>query len=95
MLGRLYRVRCYPGMRPAMDDMVTGELYRLRHPAKTLEALDGYEGEHYRRELCIAIRETGRPIRAWVYMYRFALPKHRRLSIYPTRFVSGSRYSGA
>lgn len=79
--GRLYRVRWYPGMRPARspEEVVTGELYRLRHPAKTLEVLDRYEGECYRRELHFAIRDTGRPVRAWVYIYRFALPEHRAL----------------
>ncbi len=38
---------------------MTGELYRLLQPAKTLEALDGYEGEHhYRRELHPATLEN-------------------------------------
>ena len=105
MRGRLYRVRWYPGMRPAGDGAVVGELYRLRHPAKTLEALDRYEGDHYRRELRVATRDTGRPMHAWVYIYRFAPPEHRRLSTYPqeadlsaspiSRSVSGSRYSAA
>jgi gamma-glutamylcyclotransferase (GGCT)/AIG2-like uncharacterized protein YtfP len=51
------------------DDLVTGELYKLRQPAKTLKALDEYE-EHYRRELHLATLETGDRLQAWVYMYR-------------------------
>ena len=52
MPGRLYRIRWYPGMRPprVSADVVTGELYRLRQPAKVLEVLDEYEDD-YRREL--------------------------------------------
>ncbi len=83
MRGRLYRVRRYPGMRPARDadDVVWGELYRLHHPAKTFHILDAYEGEHeYRRELRLATRESGRPVPVWAYVYRFALPAHRRLA---------------
>jgi gamma-glutamylcyclotransferase (GGCT)/AIG2-like uncharacterized protein YtfP len=67
MPGRLYRIRWYPGMRPACrpEDVVTGELYRLRQPGKTLEALDEYEDD-YRRELNRATLETGQSFPAWV-----------------------------
>ena len=79
MPGRLYRVRWYPGMRPARGcELVNGELYRLRQPLKTLGMLDAYE-EGYRRELHLATLETGRKCRAWVYMYRQPLPETRRI----------------
>jgi gamma-glutamylcyclotransferase (GGCT)/AIG2-like uncharacterized protein YtfP len=83
MPGRLYRIRWYPGMRPACrpEDVVTGELYRLRQPGKTLEALDEYEDD-YRRELNRATLETGQSFPAWVYIYRY----HRREHCY---IVSG------
>ena len=76
MPGRLYRVRWYPGMRPprASGDVVTGELFRLRQPAKMLEVLDEYE-ENYRRELRRATLETGRSFPAWVYIYRHRRPE--------------------
>jgi gamma-glutamylcyclotransferase (GGCT)/AIG2-like uncharacterized protein YtfP len=80
MPGRLYRVRWYPGMRPPREpkDLITGELYKLRQPVKTLKVLDGYE-EHYRRELHLATLETDERFRAWVYVYRHPRPEHCRV----------------
>lgn len=76
MPGRLYRNRWYPGMRPARDpgDRVTGELYRLRQPSKTLKVLDEWE-QNYARELHRATMETGRGVPAWVYVYRLRRPE--------------------
>ncbi len=76
MPGRLYRIRWYPGMRPPRDsdDLVTGELYKLRQPSKTLAALDEYE-EQYHRELHRATLESGRAFLAWVYMYSQPRPE--------------------
>ena len=81
MPGRLYRVCGYPGMRPpcVSGEMVTGELYRLRQPAKTLEVLDEYE-ENYRRELLRATLANGRTRQCWVYMYRFPVLERRRVA---------------
>ena len=81
MPGRLYRIRGYPGMRPPRSpaDVVRGELYRLRQPAKTLEVLDRYE-EHYHRELHVAQLESGQAYRAWVYMHRVRLPEDRYIA---------------
>jgi len=81
MPGRLYRIRWYPGMRPSCvsGEVVTGELYRLRQPAKTLEVLDEYE-ENYRRELRRATLANGRTRQCWVYMYRFPSWESRRVA---------------
>ncbi|HEV8413982.1 MAG TPA: gamma-glutamylcyclotransferase family protein [Bryobacteraceae bacterium] len=80
MPGRLYRIRWYPGMRPSRnpDELVIGELYKLRQASKTLKALDEYE-EHYRRELHRATLDTGEALQAWVYMYRQPRPEHCRV----------------
>jgi len=83
MPGRLYRIRWYPGMRPARDpkDLITGELYKLRQPAKTLEALDKWE-ESYDRELhrvTLVDGQTGQTFRAWVYVHRRRLSEDRYL----------------
>ena len=80
MPGRLYRLRGYPGMRPPRDstDFVTGELYRLRLPARTLAVLDEWE-ETYRRELHRATLDSGEAFQAWVYVYRVPLPERRRV----------------
>ena len=81
MPGRLYRVRWYPGMRPARDsgDLVTGELYRLRQPSKMLAVLDAYE-ENYRRELRKATLANRRTRQCWVYMYRVPMLESRRVA---------------
>ena len=78
MPGRLYRIRWYPGMRPPREpaDLVTGELYQLRQPVKTLAVLDEWE-QQYRRELHRATLENGQAFQAWVYMYRRRLPEDR------------------
>jgi gamma-glutamylcyclotransferase (GGCT)/AIG2-like uncharacterized protein YtfP len=78
MPGRLYHIRWYPGMRKPLDpkDLVTGELYRLLQPSKTLKALDEYE-ERYRRELHVATLEDGQHFQVWVYMYRWRLAEDR------------------
>jgi gamma-glutamylcyclotransferase (GGCT)/AIG2-like uncharacterized protein YtfP len=80
MPGRLYRIRWYPGMRPPRDpnDLVTGQLYKLRQPSKTLAILDEWE-ERYARELHRATLENGQEFRAWVYIYRQPLPEDRHV----------------
>ena len=77
MPGRLYRIRWYPGMRPPREskDLITGELYKLRQPTKTLKALDEWE-QNYRRERQRATLETGQVLRAWVYTYRERRPEY-------------------
>jgi gamma-glutamylcyclotransferase (GGCT)/AIG2-like uncharacterized protein YtfP len=77
MPGRLYRVSSYPGMRPPRDpkDLITGELYELHQPAKTLAVLDEWE-EEYDRELQPALA-NGQDFQAWVYVYRQSLPEDR------------------
>jgi gamma-glutamylcyclotransferase (GGCT)/AIG2-like uncharacterized protein YtfP len=82
MRGRLYRICWYPGMRPPVDseDLVSGEIFRLRQPGRLLAALDEYEGRHlYTRELHAATLANGRRLRCWVYMYRVALTESRRM----------------
>jgi gamma-glutamylcyclotransferase (GGCT)/AIG2-like uncharacterized protein YtfP len=81
MPGRLYRLRWYPGMRPARQpgDLVAGELYRLRQPSKMLAILDEWE-EHYRRELGRATLAKGGTRQCWVYVYRFPLLERRRVA---------------
>ena len=81
MPGRPYRVTSYPGMRPPHDpkDLITGELYQLHQPSKTLAVLDDWE-EGYQRELhCAALEKSG-PVQAWVYIYRQSLPEDRYIA---------------
>jgi gamma-glutamylcyclotransferase (GGCT)/AIG2-like uncharacterized protein YtfP len=78
--GRLYRIRWYPGMRPPRGpETVSGELYKLRQPLKTLKVLDAWE-DSYRRELRLATLGSGESFRAWVYIYRRPRPEHCRIA---------------
>jgi gamma-glutamylcyclotransferase (GGCT)/AIG2-like uncharacterized protein YtfP len=81
MPGRLYRISWYPGMRPPSDpnDLITGELYELNQPEKTLAVLDEWE-EDYDRELHPAALANGQEFPAWVYVYRQSLPEDRYIA---------------
>ena len=91
--GRLYRVSWYPALRPAeaAADRVTGELYRLNHPSRSLAWLDEYEGilpgctsaaasDEYQRSEQPVTLAAGETISAWVYLYRLPLPEHARVA---------------
>jgi gamma-glutamylcyclotransferase (GGCT)/AIG2-like uncharacterized protein YtfP len=79
--GRLYRVSSYPAMQPPRDpkDLITGELYELYQPSKTLEVLDEWE-EDYNRELHRATVANGQDFQAWIYVYRQSLPEDRYIA---------------
>ena len=81
MQGRLYRIRWYPGLRPPQQstDWVTGELYRLRMPLRTLPALDAYEDKQYRRVRREAFLPNGEILHCWVYLYSAPLSEYRRI----------------
>lgn len=77
--GRLYTVENYPGAIPSTDpqDVVHGEVYRLRKSAPILSRLDQYEGcgpgfteptEFVRSKKLITLR-SGNSLDAWVYIY--------------------------
>jgi gamma-glutamylcyclotransferase (GGCT)/AIG2-like uncharacterized protein YtfP len=69
--ARLYDLGRYPGIsRPRRrDEWVTGELYRLKSPRRTLRALDRYEAR-FVRELARVSFGRRRACRAWVYRFR-------------------------
>lgn len=77
--GKLYMVDYYPGIVPSedIDDLVLGEVYRLRSPNYVLSRLDQYEEcgrafleptEYIRRTERVRLHD-GRTIAAWVYVY--------------------------
>jgi gamma-glutamylcyclotransferase (GGCT)/AIG2-like uncharacterized protein YtfP len=79
--GRLYLVKHYPGLVPSddADDVVLGELFRLRSPAELLREFDMYEAcgegfaeptEYVRRMLPVA-RDDGAASEAWTYIYNW------------------------
>jgi gamma-glutamylcyclotransferase (GGCT)/AIG2-like uncharacterized protein YtfP len=67
--GSIFRISHYPGFRATPDGEVQGELYCLVDPARTLAALDRYEGAQYRRVL-IPVSTRGLSWgAAWIFEY--------------------------
>jgi gamma-glutamylcyclotransferase (GGCT)/AIG2-like uncharacterized protein YtfP len=94
--GRLYRVKHYPGLvlSEDADDVVFGELYRLRSPAELLREFDMYEAcgegfveptEYVRRMLPVTRDEGTRE--AWSYIYNWPVAHLARIA--SGRFLEG------
>ena len=79
--GRLYRLTRYPGLLPAHSpqDIVTGEVYRLRANPAFWKRMDVYEGTEYQRVSQSVLLEDGRTLTAWVYRYRHSVCGRRRI----------------
>ncbi len=77
--GRRVDLGPYSGLVDAVgpDDIVDGEVWRLRAPAEYLPELDTYEGcgagdpepHEFRRVVRTATLDSGEPVEAWVYVY--------------------------
>ena len=88
--GRLYRVQHYPGLvlSDETDDIVFGELFRLRQPAELLREFDMYEacGEgfpeptEYLRQMLAVTRADGAVIEAWTYVYNWPVTELPRIA---------------
>jgi gamma-glutamylcyclotransferase (GGCT)/AIG2-like uncharacterized protein YtfP len=88
--GRLYLVKHYPGLvlSDDPDDIVFGELYRLRAPAELLREFDIYEAcgegfaepaEYIRQVLPVASDDRG-SIEAWTYLYNWPVAHLPRIA---------------
>ncbi|MGZ5876613.1 MAG: gamma-glutamylcyclotransferase family protein [Bradyrhizobium sp.] len=95
--GRLYRVKHYPGLvlSDDTDDVVFGELFRLRRPDECLREFDMYEAcgdgfaeptEYIRRMLRVA-RDDGTASEAWTYIYNWPVDRLPRIA--SGRFLPG------
>jgi gamma-glutamylcyclotransferase (GGCT)/AIG2-like uncharacterized protein YtfP len=95
--GRLYLVRHYPGLVLSEDanDVVFGELYRLRQPVELLAEFDMYEAcgegfkeptEYIRRMLPVMLEDdageasSGAATEAWTYIYNWPVTKLPRIA---------------
>jgi gamma-glutamylcyclotransferase (GGCT)/AIG2-like uncharacterized protein YtfP len=86
--GRLYDLGHYPGLvQPRRaGEWVTGELYRLLNPRRTLRALDRYESgaspvsARFVRERAIARFASGARRRVWLYRFRGPVHAERRIA---------------
>jgi gamma-glutamylcyclotransferase (GGCT)/AIG2-like uncharacterized protein YtfP len=88
--GRLYLVKHYPGLvlSDDPDDIVFGELYRLRAPAELLREFDIYEAcgegfaepaQYIRQVLPVASDDRG-SIEAWTYLYNWPVTQLPRIA---------------
>ena len=88
--GRLYRVKHYPGLvlSEEADDVVFGEVYRLRQRAELLREFDMYEacGEgfaeptEYVRQMLPVTLEDGAVGEAWTYVYNWPVAHLPRIA---------------
>ena len=92
--GRLYLVRDYPGLvlSDAPDDVVFGELYRLKQPEALLREFDMYEAcgegfaeptEYVRQMLPVALEDSaGEAVttEAWTYIYNWPVTRLPRIA---------------
>jgi gamma-glutamylcyclotransferase (GGCT)/AIG2-like uncharacterized protein YtfP len=95
--GRLYRIKHYPGLvlSDAPDEIVFGELYRLRQPVELLREFDMYEacGEgfaqptEYIRQMLAVTRADGTTEEAWTYVYNWPVAHLPRIA--SGRFLEG------
>ena len=95
--GRLYLVKHYPGLVASddSDDVVFGELFRLRQPAELLAEFDMYEAcgegfaeptEYIRRMFPVTTAE-GASSEAWTYLYNWSVDHLPRIA--SGRFLPG------
>jgi gamma-glutamylcyclotransferase (GGCT)/AIG2-like uncharacterized protein YtfP len=73
--GMLYQIQNadYPGAVPTRrpNQYVTGQLFFMGQPQRTLAVLDEFEGVDeglFRREL-VEAKMNGKPLKAWAYFY--------------------------
>jgi gamma-glutamylcyclotransferase (GGCT)/AIG2-like uncharacterized protein YtfP len=88
--GRLYLVKHYPGLvlSEAPDDIVFGELYRLKQADVLLREFDMYEacGEgfaaptEYLRQMLPVTSEDGTVTEAWTYIYNWPIANLPRIA---------------
>jgi gamma-glutamylcyclotransferase (GGCT)/AIG2-like uncharacterized protein YtfP len=94
--GRLYLVKHYPGLvlSDDPDEVVFGELYRLRSPCELLRELDMYEAcgegfaeptEYVRRMLPVTSDDGA--AEAWTYIYNWPVTRLPRIA--SGRFLEG------
>jgi gamma-glutamylcyclotransferase (GGCT)/AIG2-like uncharacterized protein YtfP len=87
--GRLYLVKHYPGLvlSDDPDDVVFGELVRLRTPEASFAILDEYEGcgpaiasSQYVRQVLPVTLDDGTVSEAWTYVYNRPVTRLPRIA---------------
>ena len=72
MQGRLMRSHPHRGIVPSdrRGDWLPGEVFRLNDPGKLLPMLDEYEGAEYKRTSVRVQLDSGKRMRAWMYLLK-------------------------
>ena len=80
--GRLYDLGAFPGAVASLSnaERVSGEIYRLREPARAFRMLDAYEDTAFRRAQAIIRRADGAASRCWIYLYGRSLKRFPRIA---------------
>ena len=88
--GRLYLIKHYPGLvlSDDADDIVFGELFRLRAPDQLLPEFDMYEAAgdqfpqptQYIREMLPVMLADGAASEAWTYVYNWPVAHLTRIA---------------
>lgn len=72
MQGRLVRSHPHRGVvrsnKPG--EWISGEVFELNDPARLLPILDQYEGPNYKRTSVLLQLESGKRLRAWMYLLK-------------------------
>lgn len=94
--GKLYMIDWYPGVVESddPDEVVHGEVYKIKNEALVLSKLDQYEGcspsdsephEFERKEKSVKLKK-GEELSSWVYIYVF--PVVDKVQIHSGDFVN-------
>jgi gamma-glutamylcyclotransferase (GGCT)/AIG2-like uncharacterized protein YtfP len=72
MQGRLARSHPHRGivLSDKPSDRLSGEVFRLNDPEKLLPILDEYEGPEYKRTSVSVELDSGKRLRAWMYLLK-------------------------
>jgi gamma-glutamylcyclotransferase (GGCT)/AIG2-like uncharacterized protein YtfP len=72
MQGRLARSHPHRGVIQSREpgEWISGEVFQLHDPGELFPILDEYEGPDYKRTSVTVQLDSGRRLRAWMYLLR-------------------------
>ena len=72
MQGRLTRSHPHRGVVPSdkPGEWISGEVFQLSDASKLLPILDEYEGSEYKRTSVPVVLDSGKRLRAWMYLLK-------------------------
>jgi gamma-glutamylcyclotransferase (GGCT)/AIG2-like uncharacterized protein YtfP len=72
MQGRLTRSHPHRGVVQSNNpgEWIKGEVFRLNNPSQLWPILDDYEGPQYKRTSVLVQLDSGKRVRAWMYLLK-------------------------